>query len=1001
MVEREPARAGRPAGRPRHRLVAVAIAILGCAMFGPTRLVAQNAAQTGTISGVVTDAATGQPIGDVQISVAGTQLGARSDAAGRFQISGLTGTTVSLRATRIGYRALVADAAVGAQDVRLAIEAVPLQLDATVVTGAPAGIQKRSIGNVVENINAEAVVGKAPVSTLGELLNARAPGVQLQNISGIVGAGPRIRIRGPGSLTLSSEPLLYIDGLRVDNSVGTGPGALVSRLNDIDPSTIESIEIIKGPAAATLYGTEASSGVIQVITKKGVAGSGASMGVTLRQGLNWFMNAEGRFPDYYWRNPETDQVMVANLLTLERERGTPVFTSGRVQEYGLDVRGGSESMSYYASTAFANNSGIEPTNGEKRVTARGNLGLAPHSSVDVNISQGIVIGRTKLAAGTDGSSVLDEALWGGLSLLDGPTRGFLSTPPEAVWAATERSIDVNRYTGSVVINHRPTSWFTHRLTTGVDISDENGAELTPRMGPDIAQFYSPFTASGSRIVDRRTSIYTTLDYSGTATWHITPALTSSSSIGGQFYRKGTRYEHLEGRNFPAAGVKTVEGAAQRLGSDDYLQNSTVGVFVQQQFAWRERLFITAALRGDDNSAFGENFDFVTYPKFSATWVLSDEPFWNLAFIDALKLRAAYGASGKQPDAFAAVRTFAPRPAAGGSAAVTPQSIGNPDLGPERGTELELGFDTGLLDGRLSANLTYFRNKTTDAILLRETAPSFGFPGAQYVNAGSTRATGIEVQLTGQAVRAERFQLDFGASISTNSSKILSLGDQSFIPKREIGGYMPGYPVDAFFGKRVVSASLDTDGNAVDILCDGGPGAAPMDCDAAPRVYLGRETPHYLGSFSSTATFFEKFRLYALVDFQGGHKKFDKEWWNRCPWGIDGNCPERVYPERFDPRRIAEMQMGDIGISSTALASGSFAKLREISLSMTLPNTWAGRLGARQATLSVAARNLHTWTSYTGLDPEGLSTDAYGASRWGDQGAIPQLAQFLTTINITF
>ena len=143
------------------------------------------------------------------------------------------------------------------------------------------------------------------------------------------------------------------------------------------------------------------------------------------------------------------------------------------------------------------------------------------------------------------------------------------------------------------------------------------------------------------------------------------------------------------------------------------------------------------------------------------------------------------------------------------------------------------------------------------------------------------------------------------------------------------------------------------------------------------------------------------RLYALVDFQGGNRKFNKEWWNRCPWGIDGNCAERVYPERFDSRHIAETQMGDIGISSTALESGSFAKLREISLSMTLPSTWTGRLGAKQASLSVAARNLHTWTQYTGFDPEGLSTDAYGASRWGDQGAVPQLAQFLTTINITF
>lgn len=270
-----------------------------------------------------------------------------------------------------------------------------------------------------------------------------------------------------------------------------------------------------------------------------------------------------------------------------------------------------------------------------------------------------------------------------------------------------------------------------------------------------------------------------------------------------------------------------------------------------------------------------------------------------------------------------------------------------------------------------------------------------------MNAGSTRSSGLEFQLTGQALRSSHVALELNASLSTNSSKILSLGDQTFIPKREIGGYMTGYPIDAFFGKRVVSAELDADGTATNILCDGGPGAAPMSCDSAPRVYLGRETPRYLGSLSSTATFFSKFRLYALVDFQGGHEKFNKEWWNRCPWGIDGNCPEKVYPERFDARHIAETQMGDIGISSTALENGSFAKLREISLSVTLPGTWAARLGATQASLSIAGRNLHTWADYTGLDPEGLSTDAYGASRWGDQGAIPQLAQFLTTINITF
>jgi hypothetical protein len=157
-------------------------------------------------------------------------------------------------------------------------------------------------------------------------------------------------------------------------------------------------------------------------------------------------------------------------------------------------------------------------------------------------------------------------------------------------------------------------------------------------------------------------------------------------------------------------VKTIAGAAVRQGSDDFLENTTVGLFVQQQLAWRNRVFVTAALRGDDNSAFGENYDFVTYPKLSATWVVSEEPMWRVPAVSTLKLRAAYGASGKQPDAFAAVRTFASRPGPGGTAAVTPQSIGNPDLGPERGTELELGFDIGLLTDRLAGGLTYFDNR---------------------------------------------------------------------------------------------------------------------------------------------------------------------------------------------------------------------------------------------------------------------------------------------------
>jgi TonB-linked SusC/RagA family outer membrane protein len=976
----------------RHALTVAA----GCALT-MTPIAAH--AQQGAVSGVVLESQSSQPLAGVQISVPGTQLGARTDGDGKFRIGGLTGTTTMLRVARVGYRPLVRQVNVGATGVRLLLDVVALQLDAAVVTGTPAGVQKRSVGNVVDEIKAEDVVKTAPVSTLGDLLNARSPGVTLENISGMVGAGPHIRIRGPGSLSLSSEPLLYVDGVRVDNSVGTGPGALVSRLNDIDPSMIESIEIIKGPAAATLYGTEASRGVIQVITKKGTPGHDV-IGVTIREGTNWLMDADNRFPTYYYRD-STGTVITGNLFKLERARGTPVFTNGTTQEYGLDARGGSSLVSYYGAASFNNNTGIEPTNGEKRFTGRANVSFTPRPSLDVAISNGVIVGRTQLAAGTGGNSVLDQALWGGLSLLNTPTRGFLSAPPEAVWASTQRSLDVDRYTGSIIINSRPAKWLAQRLTTGVDISDEDGATLVPRMGPDIAQFFSSFDAQGSKVVDRRTSLNLTFDYSATGTFALSKSLSSISSIGGQYYGKNTRYEHIEGQNFPATGVTTVAGAAQRIGSDDYLDNTTVGMFFQQQFAWNNRLFITGALRGDDNSAFGSAYKFVTYPKVSATWVMSEESFWHVPYVNTFKLRSAYGASGRQPDAFAAIRTFAPRPADNGSAAVTPQSIGNPNLGPERSAEIEMGFDAGMFNDRFTTALTYYRNKTTDAILLRQIAPSLGFPGAEYVNAGSTKSSGLELLLTGQAIRRQNFSLDLSANFSTNSNEIVSLGDQSFISEGNVGGYKPGYPIDAFFAKRVVSATLDNTGHATNILCDGGPGAGPTDCDSAPRVYLGRTTPSVTGSYSATATFFSRFKLYGLVDFQRGLRKFNKEWWNRCPWGIAGNCPEMVYPEKFDPRRIAEIQIGDIGTSSTAIEDGSFAKLREVSLNIALPQGFASRIGGQSASVTIAGRNLHTWTRYTGLDPEGLSTDSFTASRWGDQGAIPQLAQFLTTVNISF
>src|SRR5206468_7301137 len=208
------------------------------------------------------------------------------------------------------------------------------------------------------------------------------------------------------------------------------------------------------------------------------------------------------------------------------------------------------------------------------------------------------------------------------------------------------------------------------------------------------------------------------------------------------------------------------------------ETKSLGFYGQEQVAWRDRLFLTAGLRSDDQSTFGANFNRVYYPKASASWVISEEPFWKSPFFNQVRLRAAYGESGRAPPYNAAVPTYTTATGPGDLPAVTPQNIGNPDLGPERGKEIELGFDAGFWNDRLGLEFTYYRKKTTDEILLREIAPSIGFPpvfpGAQYFNAGAVLNQGIELLARGHPYDRGAVSVDMTRNLSTNTNEIQSL-----------------------------------------------------------------------------------------------------------------------------------------------------------------------------------------------------------------------------------
>ncbi len=1015
----------RPAGKRCARWCTAVVAAT-CITLGASIAVAQQSAGS-DVSGTVVVEGSLRPIAGVQVGTADGK-GAITDAGGRFHITGLTGAQVALTARRIGFRSQSKTVAVGDQHVDFVLPEAPVQLNAVVVTGTAGGQEKRAIGNSVTQINAPDVTAIAPVSDVQSLINGRAPGVEILPGTGQVGSGSKVRVRGISSLSLTNNPLLYVDGVRVDNDQSTGPNVqsfgsnVISRLNDYDPNDIESIEIIEGPAAATLYGTEASGGVIQIITKKGAAGTN-TWGLTVKQGTDWFMNPEGRFPANYWLNPATSQVESLDYNGLVQQNGGPIFRNGYTQSYALNLSGGTPKVRYFVSGNADHDDGVEPNNIFQRYGGRANVTVSPNDKVDVTASLGYSKGRTDLSLEAGGGGAMWETLFSTPENLGGTAKGFRDYPPAINYLAISDWQDVNRFTGSVQINHRPAKWFAQRLVLGTDVTHEVSAEYVPHMNDTLVQYFDPTTALGYKDQVGRDLTTNTVDYSATLTLPVTSTLTSNTSAGGQYYHGLTDNTEEYGEGFPAPGLSAVSSAARTVANEDFVENNTFGGYVQEQFVWNDRLYLTGAAREDRNSAFGVNIKHQFYPKASASWVVSEEPWWPLHWLSQTRLRFAFGESGKQPDNFAALKTYFAATGPNDQGILSPQFVGNANLGPEVSRGYESGFEASALDDRLGVDFTYYNQSTHDAIVAKDVPPSSGFPNYEFVNAGTLRNTGIELQLRGTPVRTRNVTWDLSWNIETNHNKVLGLGQPAADCASDSlaavnndctivsGGlrFRVGYPSASFFSRRVVSATLDSNGVAIpsSIMCDGGPanhGKAVPCYDAAgnviaPLVYIGQSTPTTQGGISSTFTLWSRLRLYFLVDYKVGFRKTDNNLRARCQ--VFETCLQNVHPQDYNASLIAGMQSPDV-LNAWVFNDASFAKLREVSVSYQLPDQMAARLGASRASISLAARNLHTWSKWTGMDPEALFLgNGFGQHSVFEQDQLPQLAQFVASLNVSF
>ena len=990
-------------------------------------------ARVGTITGTVSDSATRQLLQGVEvfITAVGAAPNARSQGAvtnlsGRYTIAGVAAGQVTVRVRMIGYepkqRTLtVRDGEPTTAD--FAIAQTTLRLNQVVVTGEAGGTERRAIGNVVETVSASDVLSTgAPIVNVEQTLGGRTSGLIVLPATGQIGTGAELHVRGVSSMSLSNDPIVYIDGIRMDSDPQQGPGqrggAGVGRLNDINPDDIESIEVIKGPAAATLYGTQASNGVIQIITKKGTTGAPV-WNLNMRAGTTWMQNAGGRTQNTYALQPATGTVLSENVWNNWLAHGHgPIFGDGLGQGYDLSLTGGQQAVRYFASISYSDDVGVVPWNYQEKLSAHANLDIPVGNNFKLQFSAQYVPNKVRLAQGSINSDPFSNIIWGSPLTANTSQMGFYAAPPDIERQIQSRA-DNNRTTTSVTASYFPTSWLTTRLIAGVDYNAESNWTLIPLQPLGAASLLGS-TGTGSKTVDDVARTFTTLDYAASAKYG-SELLRYTTSVGFQYYNAVSQDINATGTNFPAAPITTVSGGTVLTAAETYTANSEVGLYVEQQAAWKNRVFVTAAVRGDNNSTFGSHFKAAYYPKVSAAWVLSEEPFFHVKKIDQLRLRFAYGAAGTQPGTFDAAQTYVPDVGYKDQPALIPNSIGNPTLQPERSTELELGFETTVLNQRVDLSYSHFSRVISNAIVNEPVPPSNGFPGNEVVNIGKVNAWGDELSLTYHAVRRRNFQWDVSSELSENGNQIKNLGHFTFLTVGQggQGQNRVGFSIADIFMYKVLSATINpATGAVLSSTCDGGTGTgglqqggAPVPCSSAPRVLWGHSQPSWQIGLSNTFTLYQNLHLSFRIEGNGGQWNDNTEIRALHNLGlslvvINHNDPLIQAYRAIDP-------------DATGTFQGGFLRLREVAASYTLP-LWLARawpLRANAASVSVGARNLlMLWTAANGWNtrrdgqihvPLGNMTAwdpeqrAVGQLSGGYQTILPPTANATFSIRLTY
>ncbi len=944
-------------GRTRSGLVALAsgIAFVLLTAVGASPALAQG---TGQVAGQVTNADTGEPLDGAQVVVQGTQIGGLTESDGRFSLRSVPAGEQTVRVRLIGFGTRTRTVTVQSGQtatVNFQLQRQALDMQEIVVTGQAGQAQRREIGNAISQISAEQL-NESTVST-ESVLQGQSSGLVISEVSGSAGSGSTIRLRGNTSVTQGNQPLIYVDGVRIRSEgypknvppvgySGRSANVAASPLNDVNPRSIERVEIIKGAAATTLYGTEASAGVIQIFTKSGTESGGPRITGEIGGSVD-HMQAFGPDTDLFSQQQFKDQAtdQFSHMLL------DPWLRNSAGHNYSLSVRGGLQDISYFVSGDYGNDRAPMPNDWTGTGSVRANFGfdVADNLHLDWNTSYTKRDIR-QTPSGNNAHGLTLQAYR--------RDRNYVGSGEKAVIDSVldyDIRQGIDHVTTGATFRWQPSTDISHRFTAGYDRAYTENRQVRP--------FGFILAPQGKMSNTRFTSETMTLDYAGSFSVDLTDALATDFSVGGQYVIENETDVTGYAEDFPGPSVPTISTGGLTLSRESRIEEHTAGFFAQNRLGVGDRLFLTTGIRFDGNSAFGQGITFdalVAYPKVSASYLISEEEFFPEAF-STFKLRGAWGMSGRSPGVFDAVKTWE-AVQFGQAPGFLPQNRGNPNLKPEKTSEFELGFDATFADDRVDAEFTWYNSRTFDALLPVRQIPSQGGWESQVQNVGELTNTGIELSLNGRVIESEDWRWSLGGNLSTNHSNVESLGDAASFQTGDVTFVREGEPVPVVVG---------------DVVTNPDEQAAPEYDERA----IGPNQPTLTVQPTTTLRGPGGVTLRARGEFQGGHYIQDGATWNGIVRSVRwATCLEQ-HDIAFDQGNLGQLTAFERArcIADDVVTDGApfiypadFFKLRNVSLQFpltsVLSNVYAG-LG--NASLTLSARNAFRWLNddFPIFDPE--------------------------------